>query len=72
MKTEKEAARIKDVMDGLTVVSGMSGNEIQFTYCNETEMVEVTGDVTMTISVVMDSVQASFRDVIRLLATAFQ
>lgn len=72
MKTEKEAARIKDVMDGLTVVSGMSGNEIQFTYCNETEMVEVTGDVTMTISVVMDSVSASFRDVIRLLATAFQ
>lgn len=72
MKTEKEAARIKDVMDGLTVVSRMSGNEIQFTYCNETEMVEVTGDVTMTISVVMDSVSASFRDVIRLLATAFQ
>jgi len=72
MKTEKEAARIKDVMDGLTVVSGMSGNEIQFTYYNETEMVEVTGDVTMTISVVMDSVSASFRDVIRLLATAFQ
>lgn len=71
MKTEKEAKRIEAFLDMLQTSAVTSGNDINIKYDNQAEQVIVTGDKEIVINVHMDSVSATFRDVIRALGLAF-
>ena len=71
MKTEIEAKRITEFLDLLQVSAENSGNNLNFSYDNQAEQVVVTGDKELVVNVHMDSVAATFRDVIRQLGTTF-
>lgn len=48
-----------------------SGNNLNFSYDNQAEYVVVTGDEELVINVHMDSVNATFRNIIRELGRSF-
>ena len=71
MKTEMEAKRIEAFLDMLQTTAVTSGNNLNFSYDNQVEQVVVTGDEELVVNVHMDSVNATFRDVIRELGRSF-
>lgn len=71
MKTEMEAKRIEAFLDMLQTAAVTSGNNLNFSYDNQAEQVIVTGDKEIVINVHMDSVNATFRDIIRELGRSF-
>lgn len=71
MKTEMEAKRIEAFLDMLQTTAVTSGNNLNFSYDNQAEQVVVTGDEELVVNVHMDSVNATFRDVIRELGRSF-
>lgn len=71
MKTEMEAKRIEAFLDMLQTAAVTSGNNLNFSYDNQAEQVVVTGDEELVVNVHMDSVNATFRDVIRELGRSF-
>ena len=71
MKTEMEAKRIEAFLDMLQTTAVTSGNNLNFSYDNQAEQVIVTGDEELVVNVHMDSVNATFRDVIRELGRSF-
>lgn len=71
MKTEMEAKRIEAFLGMLQTAAVTSGNNLNFSYDNQAEQVVVTGDEELVVNVHMDSVNATFRDVIRELGRSF-